>query len=77
MLRPSCSAPTSILSHMAAGFDGTIGVLGGLEAVQTMMEQGIEPDVPVEVMSFCDEEGHRFGVGLFGSRGILGQARTG
>ncbi|MCG1008528.1 M20 family metallo-hydrolase [Salinicoccus sp. ID82-1] len=58
-------------------FDGTIGVLGGLEAVQTMIENGIEPDVPIEVMSFCDEEGHRFGVGLFGSRGITGQLDPG
>ncbi|GAB3068881.1 M20 family metallo-hydrolase [Salinicoccus sesuvii] len=58
-------------------FDGTIGVLGGLEAVQTMIENGIEPDIPIEVISFCDEEGHRFGVGLFGSRGITGQLDPG
>ncbi|WP_271400501.1 M20 family metallo-hydrolase [Salinicoccus roseus] len=77
------NAPAAMLgSHIdsqpyGGRFDGTIGVLGGLEAVQTMMEQGIEPDVPVEVMSFCDEEGHRFGVGLFGSRGILGKLEQG
>ncbi|WP_411843888.1 M20 family metallo-hydrolase [Salinicoccus sp. HZC-1] len=58
-------------------YDGTIGVLGGLEAVQTMIENDIVPESPVEVISFCDEEGHRFGVGLFGSRGILGQLEPG
>lgn len=54
-------------------FDGTIGVLGGLETVQTMIETGFRPDRPVEVVAFCDEEGCRFQKGLFGSRGILGQ----
>lgn len=58
-------------------YDGTIGVLGALEAVQTMREKDIVPDSPVEIISFCDEEGHRFGVGLFGSRGILGQLEHG
>lgn len=71
---PSIMLGSHIDSQPYGGrFDGAIGVLGGLEAVQTMMENGIEPDVPIEVMSFCDEEGHRFGVGLFGSRGITGQ----
>ncbi|WP_163970249.1 M20 family metallo-hydrolase [Oceanobacillus halotolerans] len=54
-------------------FDGSIGVLGGLEVVQTMQENNIIPDRPIEIISFCDEEGHRFGKGLFGSRGILGK----
>lgn len=54
-------------------FDGTAGVLGGLEAVTTMAERGIVPEVPVEVVSFCDEEGWRFQKGLFGSRGITGR----
>lgn len=54
-------------------FDGPIGVLGGLEVVQTMQENNIVPDIPIEVMAFCDEEGFRFNKGLFGSRGIVGQ----
>ncbi|GEB32840.1 M20 family metallo-hydrolase [Brevibacillus parabrevis] len=54
-------------------FDGVIGVLGALEAVQTMREQGIVPQQPIEVVAFCDEEGCRFQKGLFGSKGILGQ----
>lgn len=54
-------------------FDGPIGVLGGLEVVQTLQEQNIVPENPIEVIAFCDEEGYRFGIGLFGSRGINGQ----
>jgi allantoate deiminase len=58
-------------------FDGVIGVLGGIEAVQTMAENGIVPDVPIEVAAFCDEEGCRFNKGLFGVRGILGKLEPG
>lgn len=58
-------------------FDGTIGVLGGLEAVQTLKEQGMRPEQAIEVVAFCDEEGCRFQKGLFGSRGILGKLEEG
>ncbi|WP_425623256.1 M20 family metallo-hydrolase [Brevibacillus borstelensis] len=58
-------------------FDGTIGVLGGLEAVQTLKEQGLRPEQTIEVVAFCDEEGCRFQKGLFGSRGILGKLEEG
>ena len=54
-------------------FDGPAGVLGGIEAVATLHENGIIPERPIEVVAFCDEEGWRFGKGLFGSRGITGQ----
>jgi len=58
-------------------FDGTVGVLGALEAAQTMRERGLMPEMPIEVASFCDEEGCRFNKGLFGVRGILGQLEEG
>ncbi|MGK5507938.1 M20 family metallo-hydrolase [Brevibacillus formosus] len=53
-------------------YDGVIGVLGGLEVVQTLKEQGLMPAQPIEVVAFCDEEGCRFQKGLFGSKGIIG-----
>ncbi len=53
-------------------FDGVSGVLAGVEVAKAMTEQGIIPDVPIEVISFCDEESWRFKKGLFGSRGIAG-----
>lgn len=54
-------------------FDGTIGVLGALEVIQTMKENDIVPNRPIEVVAFSDEEGCRFNKGLFGVRGILGK----
>lgn len=61
----------------AGRFDGIIGVLGAIEAVQTFAEQGVVPSVPIEVASFCDEEGCRFNKGLFGVRGLLGMLEEG
>ncbi len=54
-------------------YDGTIGVLGAIEVVQTIHERGSEHDCSIEVVAFCDEEGTRFPGGLFGSRGMVGQ----
>lgn len=58
-------------------FDGVIGVLGALEAAQTMKENNIVPKMPIEVVAFSDEEGCRFNKGLFGVRGILGKLEEG
>lgn len=58
-------------------FDGVIGVLGALEAVQTMKENNIVSRMPIEVVAFSDEEGCRFNKGLFGVRGILGKLEEG
>jgi N-carbamoyl-L-amino-acid hydrolase len=48
-------------------FDGPLGVYAGLESVRAMQDAGIEPDRPIEVVSFTEEEGQRFGGGLIGS----------
>ncbi|NRS51072.1 Zn-dependent hydrolase [Brevibacillus sp. HB2.2] len=53
-------------------YDGPLGVLAGVEVLQTMHEQGIETEHPIEVIAFTDEEGTRFGYGMIGSRGIAG-----
>lgn len=53
-------------------YDGPLGVLAGVEVLQTMVEQGIETEHPIEVLAFTDEEGTRFGYGMIGSRGIAG-----
>jgi len=58
-------------------FDGVAGVLCAIEVVTTLTENGIQPDRPIEVISFADEEGWRFNKGLFGSRGILGKLEDG
>ncbi|EXX85013.1 hydantoinase [Paenibacillus darwinianus] len=61
----------------AGRFDGTVGVLGALEVIQTFTERGFVPEMPIELAAFCDEEGCRFNKGLFGVRGILGQLEEG
>jgi allantoate deiminase len=53
-------------------FDGPLGVLGGIEVLQTMQEEGIEAERPVEVVAFTDEEGARFSLGMIGSRALAG-----
>ncbi|MFJ5763463.1 Zn-dependent hydrolase [Neobacillus sp. NPDC093182] len=53
-------------------FDGPLGIIAGIEVLQTMNEKGIIPDHPIEVIAFTDEEGTRFGLGMIGSRGIAG-----
>ena len=53
-------------------YDGALGVLGAIEAVQTLTDQGIELRHPVEVLVFTNEEGTRFKRWLFGSRAMAG-----
>lgn len=48
-------------------FDGPLGVYGALEAVRAIDDAGCELARPIEVVSFTDEEGHRFGDSLIGS----------
>lgn len=48
-------------------FDGPLGVYAGLEAVRAMQDTNVSIHRPVEVVSFTEEEGQRFGVGALGS----------
>jgi len=51
--------------------DGALGVLAGLEAVQSAREGGASPARPLVVVAWSDEEG-RYG-SLFGSRAFCGR----
>ncbi|QQK78862.1 M20 family metallo-hydrolase [Salicibibacter cibi] len=58
-------------------YDGTIGVIGGIEVVQHINEESIEIQRPVEVIAFCEEEGSRFeDGGVFGSRAMTGEIKS-
>jgi allantoate deiminase len=59
--------------YNGGNFDGPLGVLAGVEVLQTMEEQGVETEHPVEVVSFTDEEGARFSFGMIGSRALGGR----
>ena len=53
-------------------YDGTVGVLGGLEAVRVLQETGFRPRRSIELVMFTSEEPTRFGIGCLGSRLLSG-----
>ena len=58
-------------------FDGALGVLCAVEAVEALLDDGARFTRPVEVVGWCDEEGARFGIGLFGSCAAFGRLPEG
>ncbi len=62
---------TDAIPH-AGMFDGTVGVLGGLEAIRTLQRSGFAPRSSIELLMFTAEEPTRFGIGCLGSRLIAG-----
>ncbi|WP_213073704.1 Zn-dependent hydrolase [Acinetobacter ihumii] len=48
-------------------YDGNLGVLAGLEVIETLNEAGIETDHPISVAFFSNEEGARFAPDMMGS----------
>jgi ureidoglycolate amidohydrolase len=56
----------------AGMYDGTVGVLGGLEAIRAMQRAGVQPKRSVELVMFTSEEPTRYGVGCLGSRLMSG-----
>ena len=71
-------APVVMGSHIdsvqtAGRFDGCLGVLGGLEVLQTLADHGIRTARPVVVGFFTEEEGCRFGTDMLGSAVATGR----
>jgi N-carbamoyl-L-amino-acid hydrolase len=54
-------------------YDGTVGVLGGLEAIRALQRAGVKPRRSIDVVMFTSEEPTRFGLGCLGSRLLGGQ----
>ena len=57
--------PIAMGSHLdtqptGGKFDGVLGVLGALEALRTMVDMGYEPNAPVMIVNWTNEEGSRF-----------------
>ena len=50
----------------AGRYDGTVGVLGGLEAIRALQRAGFRPRRSIELMIFTSEEPTRFGIGCLG-----------
>lgn len=79
----SAEAPVILVgSHLdsvpeGGRFDGALGVCVAVEAVVSLLESGARFARPVEVVGWADEEGARFGVGLFGSSAAFGRLPAG
>lgn len=70
---PSVSTGSHIDAIPFAGrYDGTVGVLGAIEAVRALQRAGLQPRRTLEVVMFTAEEPTRFGIGCLGSRVLAG-----
>jgi len=72
------AAPVMTGSHIdtvpnGGKFDGVVGVLSPLEVVRAWNDAGFEPERPLDIVVFTEEEGTRFGVGLLGSLVATGE----
>ncbi len=70
-------APVMTGSHIdtvATGgrYDGNLGVLAGLEVIETLLGSGFTPDRPLAVAFFSNEEGARFPPDMMGSLVYVG-----
>lgn len=52
-------------------YDGALGVLVGLECIETLIEHGYTPNIPLQLIAFIAEEANPMG-GTFGSRAVAG-----
>ncbi|WP_245604364.1 allantoate amidohydrolase [Nocardioides aequoreus] len=76
---PGGSADRAVLtgSHLdsvldGGAYDGPLGVVSSLAAVDLLRERGVAPARPLAVAAFAEEEGSRFGVACLGSRLAVG-----
>ncbi|EXB29873.1 N-carbamoyl-L-amino acid hydrolase [Morus notabilis] len=53
-------------------YDGVVGVLGAIEAINVLKRSGFKPKRAIEVILFTSEEPTRFGIGCLGSRLLAG-----
>ena len=72
------AAPVVTGSHIdtqptGGKFDGAFGVVAGFEAVQAIVESGLTPAKPIEIVAWMNEEGSRFSPGMMGSEAFAGR----
>jgi N-carbamoyl-L-amino-acid hydrolase len=70
-----CVLMGSHIDTVATGgaFDGTLGVLGGIEVMRTLNDAGVETLRDIEVGFFTEEERVRFGTDMLGSAVAAGR----
>lgn len=57
---------------LAGAYDGTVGVIGAIEALRALKRAGFSPVRSLEVLMFTSEEPTRFGLSCIGSRAMAG-----
>ncbi len=57
----------------AGRFDGILGVLLPIAAIELLRDEGWQPGFAVETIGFSDEEGVRFQAGCLGSKSVAGR----
>src|SRR5690625_1481511 len=67
----ACGSHIDTVYH-AGKYDGTVGVIAGLEMIRYLNEKQIETKHPIEVIVFACEESARFGVATIGSKLMTG-----
>ncbi|ESR33404.1 hypothetical protein CICLE_v10004873mg [Citrus x clementina] len=70
-------APVATGSHIDAipysgKYDGVVGVLGAIEAINVLKRSGFKPRRSLEVIMFTSEEPTRYGISCLGSRLLAG-----
>ena len=75
--RPSRNPAVLTGSHLdsvldGGAYDGPLGVVSALAAIDVLRARGFEPDRPIGVSVFTEEEGSRFGLACLGSRLVTG-----
>lgn len=60
----------------AGKYDGPLGVLTAIAAVETLQERGVQLPFHLEVAGFSDEEGVRYQTAYLGSRALAGTLTT-
>jgi allantoate deiminase len=58
-------------------YDGALGVVVAVEAMEVLRTARVSLGSPVEIVGWTDEEGVRFGIGLFGSLAAFGRLPRG
>ena len=73
--------PLLLGSHLdtvidAGKYDGALGIVGALAALEVLRDEDVVLPYPVHVLGFADEEGVRFQSTYLGSRAVLGQLES-
>lgn len=75
-LKPLVTGSHTDTVHAGGRFDGIVGVLGALEAVETLRKAGVQLRRDLYVVDFLVEEANDFGAMCVGSAAVTGDLNT-